>query len=178
MSECYDPLALVAVSGQTLRGCARQLDIDPAMFYRPWSEIQADRYATRLALHPGQVWPEWWDSIELPELPRSPCWRQLAATRMACLDGSARSIRRAALLTVAEAAAAIDVLPSRLAQWERGATRPTGAAGERYAALLAELAAVAAEHRARLATDGQQPVATMQPRCNGPRTPPSSAPKR
>lgn len=170
MSETYDPAALIAATGDSLRGCARQLDIDPAMFYRPWSELQADRYATRLGKHPWEIWPQWWAHV----VNRSPSWRDLAAARIAALDGSGRALRLGALLTVAEAAAAIGVKPSRLRQWEAGTNRPTGVAGERYAAFLAELEVVAAEHRARL--DGQRPDATVAAGCNEPSTPTSSAP--
>lgn len=157
MSETYDPARLIAVTGESLRSCARRLNIDPAMFYRPWNELQADRYATRLGKHPWEIWPTWWNGN------RSPLWRELAAARIAALDGTARSLRLGALLTVAEVAKAISVKPSRLQQWERGANRPTGPAGDRYAVFLAELAAVADDHRARL--DGQHSDATVQPRC-------------
>lgn len=61
MSEPFDPRRLVAFLGLGLRATARRLAIDPAMFYRRWSDRQADRYAVRLGHHPGEVWAEWWD---------------------------------------------------------------------------------------------------------------------
>ena len=30
------------------------------------TDAEADRYACRLDLHPGSVWPDWWD-IDIPE---------------------------------------------------------------------------------------------------------------
>jgi hypothetical protein len=58
----FDPAALVAATDlDSLRTVARRLDIDPALLCRPLSANQADRYATRLGLHPGEVWgPAWW----------------------------------------------------------------------------------------------------------------------
>ena len=61
MAEQFDPSALVAVmEPMSLRAVARRLGVDPAMLCRPLSSTQADRYATRLGLHPGEVWGADW----------------------------------------------------------------------------------------------------------------------
>lgn len=58
----YDPSALIEAAGyDSLRSVARQLGIDAAVLCRPLSANQADRYATKLGLHPGDVWGlAWW----------------------------------------------------------------------------------------------------------------------
>lgn len=58
----YDPAALIEAAGyDSLRSIARQLGIDPAVLCRPLTANQADRYATKLGLHPGEVWgTAWW----------------------------------------------------------------------------------------------------------------------
>jgi lambda repressor-like predicted transcriptional regulator len=65
MAERFDPAQLVAWLDErqgfaTLRSVARRLQIDPAVLCRPLSAAQADRYATALGAHPGEVWVEWW----------------------------------------------------------------------------------------------------------------------
>lgn len=61
MSEQFDPARLVAVVAPlSLRAVARRLAVDPAMLCRPLSATQADRYATRLGLHPVEVWGADW----------------------------------------------------------------------------------------------------------------------
>jgi hypothetical protein len=51
----------VAAAGGTLRSVARRLEVDPAMLCRPIPVDRADRYATRLGLHPAEVWgADWW----------------------------------------------------------------------------------------------------------------------
>lgn len=64
-AETYDPAGLIAYvaerQGQaTLRSVARRLGVDPALLCRPLSSRQADRYATALGAHPGEIWPSWW----------------------------------------------------------------------------------------------------------------------
>lgn len=57
----YDPATLVAVVGEPLRSVARRLGVDPAALCRPLTDRQADRFATRLGMHPGAVWgADWW----------------------------------------------------------------------------------------------------------------------
>jgi hypothetical protein len=58
----FDPSKLVEATGyDSLRTVARRLGIDPALLCRPLSANQADRYATRLGMHPGEVWGvAWW----------------------------------------------------------------------------------------------------------------------
>lgn len=58
----FDPAALVAATEyDSLRTVARRLGIDPAVLCRPLSANQADRCATKLGLHPGEVWgAAWW----------------------------------------------------------------------------------------------------------------------
>lgn len=59
--ERFDPAPLVAaMAPMSLRAVARRLDIDPAVLCRPLSSSQADRYATRLHLHPSEVWGVRW----------------------------------------------------------------------------------------------------------------------
>lgn len=65
MAERFDPNALVAwyddrTGNATLRSVARRLQVDPAVLCRPLTANQADRYATLLGAHPGEVWVEWW----------------------------------------------------------------------------------------------------------------------
>lgn len=67
----------------------------------------------------------------------------LSAARTHAATGSGRSIRKDAGLSIAEIAAAIGVAEPTVWRWEEGKHRPRGAAGIRWAALLAELAAVA-----------------------------------
>lgn len=50
-----DYLAALGDDG-SMRTIARRLGLDPAMMCRPWSLSQADKYATALGLHPGEVW--------------------------------------------------------------------------------------------------------------------------
>lgn len=58
----FDPAKLVAyLHPQPLRSIARRLELDPAMLCRRWTWMQADRYASKLNLHPSMVWwDEWW----------------------------------------------------------------------------------------------------------------------
>lgn len=58
----YDPAPLVAaLEPEPLRSIARRLRIDPALLCRPLTNRQADRYATALGLHPGEIWgAAWW----------------------------------------------------------------------------------------------------------------------
>ena len=59
--ERFDPATLVATMAPlSLRAVARRLHVDPAVLCRPLSATQADRYATRLGLHPGEVWGADW----------------------------------------------------------------------------------------------------------------------
>jgi hypothetical protein len=61
----YDPTLLVAaMAPMSLRAVARRLDIDPAVLCRPLTATQADRYATRLGLHPVEVWGADWSRPE------------------------------------------------------------------------------------------------------------------
>lgn len=55
----YSPKALIdhfADEEMGLRELARRLQVDPAMLCRPLSSTQADRYATRMGVHPAEVW--------------------------------------------------------------------------------------------------------------------------
>lgn len=66
MAERFDPQRLVdwyddRTGNATLRSVARRLQIDPAVLCRPLSANQADRYATKLGAHPGEIWVDWWD---------------------------------------------------------------------------------------------------------------------
>jgi hypothetical protein len=62
-----DPGPLVTAAGGTLRSVARRLEVDPALLCRPLSVDQADRYATRLGLHPAEVWAgSWWAACRPP----------------------------------------------------------------------------------------------------------------
>lgn len=57
----YDAQALIAAVGMSLRAVARRLGVDAAVLCRPLSTNQADRFATSLGLHPGEVWgADWW----------------------------------------------------------------------------------------------------------------------
>ena len=58
----YDPAVLVAaMEPMSLRQVAHRLGVDPALMCRQWSHRQADRYATALGLHAGDVWgSRWW----------------------------------------------------------------------------------------------------------------------
>lgn len=57
----YDPAPLIAAVDMPLRAIARRLGVDPAILCRPLTTNQADRFAIRLGLHPGQVWgADWW----------------------------------------------------------------------------------------------------------------------
>lgn len=57
----YPPDRLIAAVDQPLRSVARRLEVDPAVLCRPLTDRQADRFATKLGLHPGQVWgADWW----------------------------------------------------------------------------------------------------------------------
>jgi hypothetical protein len=59
--ERFEPARLIeAMEPLSLRAVARRLQVDPAMLCRPLSATQADRYATRLGLHPGEVWGVDW----------------------------------------------------------------------------------------------------------------------
>jgi len=59
--ETFDPAPLVAaMEPMSLRAVARRLDIDPAMLCRPLTSAQADRFATRLGMHPIEVWGATW----------------------------------------------------------------------------------------------------------------------
>lgn len=61
MNETFDAGRLIAAMAPlSLRAVARRLDIDPAVLCRPLTATQADRYATRLHLHPSEVWGADW----------------------------------------------------------------------------------------------------------------------
>lgn len=65
MPERFPPQRLVEwyddrTGHATLRSVARRLNVDPAVLCRPLSAAQADRYATALGAHPGEVWVEWY----------------------------------------------------------------------------------------------------------------------
>lgn len=63
--ESFDPELLVATMAPlSLRAVARRIGVDPAMLCRPLSAGQADRYATRLGLHPSEVWGADWSRPE------------------------------------------------------------------------------------------------------------------
>ena len=74
---------------------------------------------------------------------------QRSAVRKGALNGANRAIRLAALLTQSEVAEALGVSRSALQAWEEGRRLPRGAAAERYATLLAELAEAAGMLEAR-----------------------------
>ncbi len=61
----------------------------------------------------------------------------IAQTRAALADGSARRSRAAAAIRVAEIAAAIDVTPQAVSQWESGRRTPDAAHALAYARALA-----------------------------------------
>lgn len=65
---------------------------------------------------------------------------ELSQVRELAVNGSARTIRTTARLTLAEVAAEIGVAPSTVWRWERGQRNPRGAAALRYGRLLAQLA--------------------------------------
>jgi transposase-like protein len=155
----YDPAVLVArMAPESLRSVARRLGVDPAMLCRPWSERQADRYATALDLHPGEVWgDQWWHGVTLDDLEplrRSEPWQRRSAARLATIDGTGRQLRRAALLTVAEAAQRLGVKPERLRHWEAGRHPPAGDVAEVYGAFLAELVEWLAANTGRVGLNG------------------------
>jgi len=55
-----------AAGGRCLTEAARSLGVDRRQVYR-WrryglTAAQADELATRLGLHPANVWPSWWTS--------------------------------------------------------------------------------------------------------------------
>lgn len=57
MTEHLDAESLVsAMSPMSKRAVARSLGVDPAVLCRPLTASQADRYATKLGLHPVEVW--------------------------------------------------------------------------------------------------------------------------
>lgn len=61
----FDPARLVAaMAPMSLRAVARRLEVDPAVLCRPLSAGQADRFATKLALHPIEVWGAVWSRPE------------------------------------------------------------------------------------------------------------------
>lgn len=51
---------VAAMEPMSLRAVARRLGVDPALLCRPLSSSQADKYATRLNLHPAEVWGAEW----------------------------------------------------------------------------------------------------------------------
>lgn len=60
-TERYDPKPLIeAMAPHSLRYVARRLDIDAAVLCRPLTLNQADTYALRLGLNPGDVWGADW----------------------------------------------------------------------------------------------------------------------
>lgn len=61
--------------------------------------------------------------------------------RCATLDGSARAIRVAALITIPELAEKVGVSSPTISRWESAHRVPRGDAARRYAAALLELAA-------------------------------------
>ena len=65
---------------------------------------------------------------------------QLAAVRSLADSGRARSIRRAAGISLLEVANAVGVRPSTISRWESGQRAPRGDAALRYARLLHRLA--------------------------------------
>ena len=57
----FDANVLIEYTGDTLRGVARRLAIDPAVLCRPLTPNQADRYANKLGVHPSEIWgARWW----------------------------------------------------------------------------------------------------------------------
>ena len=65
--------------------------------------------------------------------------RALVEVRQRGRNGSAKAIRIAAGLTIAEVAAAVGVGESTVSRWEGGSRQPRGEAALRWAALLTEL---------------------------------------
>ena len=60
-TESFDATRLIeAMKPMSLRAVARRLQVDPAVLCRPLTAGQADRYATRLGLHPIEVWGADW----------------------------------------------------------------------------------------------------------------------
>lgn len=174
----YDPTLLVAkLAPETLRSIARRLEVDPAMLCRPWSERQADRYATLAGLHPGEVWGDlYWHGATLDDLDailRSPPWLQRSTARLAGLDGTGRALRRACQLSVSDAARAIGVRPARLRAWEAGTQPPNGDVVDRYAAFLADCARWVTEHAARIGLQALVQIRVNDP-CNDANHAPSS----
>ena len=66
----------------------------------------------------------------------------LALLRRLTADGGARRLRTRNALSLAEVARAVGVTAPSVWRWEHGEQRPRGDAAARYAALLAELAAL------------------------------------
>ena len=57
----FDASILIEYTGDTLRGVARRLAIDPAVLCRPLTVAQADRYANKLGVHPSEIFgAAWW----------------------------------------------------------------------------------------------------------------------
>ena len=57
----FDANVLIEYTGDTLRGVARRLAIDPAVLCRPLTPNQADRYANKLGVHPSEIFgAAWW----------------------------------------------------------------------------------------------------------------------
>ena len=72
MSEHLDPDSLItAMSPMSKRAVARSLGVDPAVLCRPLSATQADRYATKLGLHPVEVWGVAWSRPQRRQRARS-----------------------------------------------------------------------------------------------------------
>lgn len=63
----------------------------------------------------------------------------LALIRRFGADGTARALRLARRLTLADVGGAVGVAKSTVSKWERGLQMPTGEQAERYAALIGEL---------------------------------------
>lgn len=72
MTQHLDPDNLImAMSPMSKRAVARSLGIDPAVLCRPLSATQADRYATKLGLHPVEVWGVAWSRPQRRQRARS-----------------------------------------------------------------------------------------------------------
>ena len=69
---------------------------------------------------------------------------ELAAVRRVASDGSARRIRRAAGLSLAEVANELGVTIGTVSKWETGARSPRRAAALKYAEVLRQLLEVEA----------------------------------
>ncbi len=74
---------------------------------------------------------------------------RLADVRELCASGSARVIRQAADLSLAEVAREVGVSVVTVSLWERGRQRPTGQRALRYLDLLQELCRPASQLRRR-----------------------------